>query len=100
MPLIEHCIAREFNRFHARVDFHTGCYVNIYEGARRTRSYVRTYVRTGTNHGDDGNPVPQFLVSKTYLGGKKNEKMLSDRNNFSKKTNRPNCLNTQSSDWI
>ena len=32
----------------------------------------RTYVRTGTNHGDDGNPVPQFLVSKTYLGGKKN----------------------------
>ena len=45
MPLIEHCIAREFNRFHARVDFHTGCYVNIYEGARRTRSYVRTYVR-------------------------------------------------------
>ena len=53
MPLIEHCIAREFNRFHARVDFHTGCYVNIYEGARRTRSYVRT----GTNHGDDGNPV-------------------------------------------
>ena len=42
--------------------------MNIYEGARRTRSYVRT----GTNHGDDGNPVPQFLVSKTYLGGKKN----------------------------
>ena len=39
--------------------------MNIYEGARRTR--------TGTNHGDDGNPVPQFLVSKTYLGGKKNK---------------------------
>ena len=55
---------REFNRFHARVDFQTGCYVNIYEGARRTR--------TVTNDGDDGNPAPQFLVSKTYLGGKKN----------------------------
>ena len=39
--------------------------MNIYEGAKRTR--------TVTNDGDDGNPAPQFLVSKTYLGGKKNE---------------------------
>ena len=44
--------------------------MNIYEGARRTRTH--THVRTATNHGDDDNPVSQFLVSKTYLGGKKN----------------------------
>ena len=42
-------------------------YVNIYEGV-----VCDTYGRTVTNDGDDGNPVPQFLVSKTYLGGKKN----------------------------
>ena len=46
-----------------------GCldFVKYYEGARRTR--------TVTNDGDDddGNPAPQFLVSKTYLGGKKNQ---------------------------
>ena len=29
-------------------------------------------LHTATNHGDDDNPVSQFLVSKTYLGGKKN----------------------------
>ena len=32
-----------------------------------------------TNDGDDGNPVPQFLVSKTYLGGKKNISALEKK---------------------
>ena len=52
----------------------SGICAKYYEGARRTCTH------TATNHGDDGNPVSQFLASKTYLGGKKNlfSKMLEN----------------------
>ena len=61
----------EFNRFHALVDFWTGCYGNIYEGSRRWPGISRDVVFR-----------IEFLVSKTYLGGKKNESMMLHVRNF------------------
>ena len=37
------------------------------------KSARRSVVHRVTNYSDDGNPVPQFLNPKTYLGGEKND---------------------------